>query len=103
MCGFDSHCELQAYPNRRGKRGSANCTSSHALLSWQSAWNSWDVPRLTLTAKSCPGKQRQAQIDGRGIQCIQVLIQLHAQRIVSIQGARNTDENLSEVGIDSPV
>src|ERR1700694_4550467 len=54
MCGFDSHCELQAYPNRRGKRGSANCTSSHALLSWQSAWNSWDVPRLTLTQKRLP-------------------------------------------------
>src|SRR5438045_6686395 len=61
------------------------------------------LDRRFVPAKSCPGKQRQAEIDGRGIQGIEVLIQLHAQGIVGIQGARDTDKNLSEVGIDSPV
>jgi hypothetical protein len=31
------------------------------------------------------------------------LIQLYSHGIVSIQGARNADEHLSKVGIDSPV
>ena len=43
------------------------------------------------------------EIDGRRIQCIQILIQLYSHAIFSIQGARNTDEHLSKVGIDSSV
>ena len=43
-----------------------------------------------------PRKQRQAQIDGGGIQRIQTLVEIHTDRI-------DADQDLGEVGKDTPV
>ena len=50
-----------------------------------------------------PGKQRKAQVNSGRIQCVQTLIQLHANRVRRIQQARDADQNLCEVGVDPPV
>src|SRR5208283_157262 len=50
-----------------------------------------------------PWKERQAEIDGGGIQSINRLIQVHAKRIVHIKGSGAGDQNLCEVGINSPI
>ena len=59
--------------------------------------------RALVTTKLRPGKHRQTQIDGRGIQRIQGLVQLHTQRFVAIQPARLGDERPREIGEDAPV
>src|SRR5438105_10816579 len=55
------------------------------------------------TAEPCPGKQRQTEIDGGGIQGIQIFTQRHPQGIVSIQRTGDTDDSLITVGIGSQV
>src|SRR3974377_654801 len=59
--------------------------------------------RRFVLAKASPGKQRQAQIDGGGIQGVDGLLQLDAERIVDVQMAGGANQSLSEVGIDAPV
>jgi hypothetical protein len=54
-------------------------------------------------AKFGPGKQRKAQVDGGRVQRVQTLIQLDADRIGRIQRPRDSDQHLSEVGVDAPV
>ena len=54
-------------------------------------------------AKRCPGKQRQAQIDRRGIQRVDGILQVHAEGLVHIELARDPDQVLRELGIDAPV
>ena len=53
--------------------------------------------------ESCPRKQRQAQIDGSGIQRIQAVIQVEAKRFVGIHGPRDGDQLHREIRIDAPV
>jgi len=50
-----------------------------------------------------PGKQRQAQVDRGGVQRIQTLIQVHTDRIGSIQRPRDSDQHLCEVGVDASI
>ena len=50
-----------------------------------------------------PRKQRQAQIDGGGIQRIQTLVEIHTDGIGSAEGSRDADQDLGEVGKDTPV
>ena len=52
---------------------------------------------------SCPGKQRHAQIDDRGIQGVDRVGQLQPQILVAIKPPRFRDQDGSEVGIDAPV
>ena len=54
-------------------------------------------------AKLRPGKQRQAQIDGRGIQGISRLIQLHTELLVGVEAAGLANQHLSEIGVDAPI
>jgi len=54
-------------------------------------------------AKRRPGKQGQAEVDGRGIQGIDGVGQLQAQVVLGIQRPGRPDEGLGELGIDPPV
>lgn len=54
-------------------------------------------------AKRCPGKYRQAQVYGRGIERVDGLGQLHPKRLVRIQAAREANQPLSEARVDAPV
>jgi len=50
-----------------------------------------------------PGKDRQAQVDGRGIERVDGLGEAGAEGVVGVEAARDADERLGEVGIDPPV
>jgi hypothetical protein len=53
--------------------------------------------------KRRPRKQRQAQIDRCGIQGVDGIFQIHAKGLVDIKSARDSNQVLSELGIDAPV
>jgi hypothetical protein len=59
--------------------------------------------RTLVTTELRPGKHRQTQIDGGGVQRIEGLVQLHAQRFVAIQQASLGDERPREIAEDAPV
>src|SRR6185312_8385858 len=50
-----------------------------------------------------PRKQAQAQVDGRRIESIDGLLQLHGKRFAGVQATGATNQHLGEVGVDSPV
>ena len=50
-----------------------------------------------------PREHRQAQVDRRGIECVNRLFEFHIERIVDIQYTSTTNQNLGEVGKDSPI
>ena len=54
-------------------------------------------------AKLGPGKQRQAQVDGGGIQGIDCLGEIHRKGILCIKAPSGTDQGMGELGIDAPV
>ena len=53
-------------------------------------------------AKRCPGKYRQTQVDGAGVEGIDRRVELHAKGLCRIKWPGNTDQVLREVGIDLP-
>ena len=55
------------------------------------------------TTKRGPGKQAQAQIDGRRVECVDSFVQFHAQRLVSIQVACSPNEYVREIGVNPPI
>ncbi len=54
-------------------------------------------------AKSRPGEQRKTKIDGGGIEGISGLLQVDSEAFLGIQLPGDADQNLGEVGIDTPV
>jgi hypothetical protein len=50
----------------------------------------------------CPRIDRQAQIDGRGVESIDRFVQIDADRIVRVQRPGNADQVLCQIGIDLP-
>lgn len=50
-----------------------------------------------------PGKQRQAQFDECGIECIDGLGQIECERLVGIELPGCGDQRLSELGVDAPI
>jgi hypothetical protein len=57
---------------------------------------------LVLT-KFGPREQRQAQVDGRGIQSVKAVLQVDAHRIAGVERPGDADQDLSEVGVNAPV
>ena len=53
--------------------------------------------------KSRPRKQAQTQVDRGRVQGVGGILQLHRQRIVTVQLSRASDQNVREVGEDAPV
>ena len=56
-----------------------------------------------VSAESCPGKQVQAQVNRRGIQSINRLVQLQSHRLVLVKGASTADEQLRQIEVNAPV
>ena len=54
-------------------------------------------------AKLRPRKQRQAQVDGGGVQRIQTLMQIDAHQITGVQRTGGRNQPLREIGEDTPV
>lgn len=53
--------------------------------------------------KRRPGKQRQTQVDRGRVERVGRLFQLDAERFLSVQRSRLSDEDLREVAVDAPV
>ena len=56
-----------------------------------------------VASESSPGEQRQAEIDGRGIERIGGMLELNAEAVVLVQVACPGDQDLGEVRVDPPV
>ena len=59
--------------------------------------------RGLVASELSPGEQRQAEIDGRGIQRVGGMLELNAEAIGLVQPPRPSDQDLSEVRVDPPV
>ena len=53
--------------------------------------------------KRRPGKDRQAQIDCRGVEGVNRLGQIHAEGFLGIQASRDADKSLGEARVDTPI
>ena len=53
--------------------------------------------------EGCPRKQRQTQIDGRGIERVDGVLEVHAEGFVEVEPARDANQVLRELGVDAPV
>ena len=54
-------------------------------------------------AKRRPRKHRETQIDRAGIQSVDRVVEIDAERFCGIEAAGNPDQRLGKVGIDAPV
>lgn len=61
------------------------------------------LDRTFVATKLSPGEKRQAQIDGRGIEPIHRLGQVHAEGFLAAKVARDADQYLGKVPVDAPV
>src|SRR5204863_306317 len=61
------------------------------------------LDRTFVAAKLSPGEQRQAQIDGRRVEGIHGLGQVHAERFVAVKIAGEPNQFLGEVAVNAPV
>ena len=53
--------------------------------------------------KSRPREQRKTKVDGGGVERIERVVEVHTDRIVHIQGPRDADKHLGEIGEDPPI
>src|ERR1041385_6047710 len=75
--------------------------------------NSWNVAaqveqgvefdRSFVFAKLGPGKERQAQIDSRGIERVNRLGQFDPEVVVYVEGAGASNQHVCNVGVDAPI
>src|SRR5581483_942938 len=56
-----------------------------------------------VTAKWCPGKERQAEIDRRRVERVGRVVQLHAEAVVGVKATSPGNQYLREVEVNSPV
>src|ERR1017187_1172035 len=54
-------------------------------------------------AERRPRKYRQAQINGRGVERVDRILQIDAEGLLCIQRSSDADQALSEIGVDAPV
>src|SRR5574340_959032 len=54
-------------------------------------------------AKRRPWKQRQAQIDGGGIQSIDRVVQIDGQGVLGVQAPRDPNQRLGKLAMDTPI
>src|SRR6266849_4438366 len=54
-------------------------------------------------AERCPRKYRQTEIDGRGVERIDSLLQFDTERFLHRQTPGDADQALGEIGVDAPV
>ena len=54
-------------------------------------------------AKVRPRKDRQAQVDGGGVESVDRIVEIKSQFLVGMEGTGDTDQGLGEIGVDAPV
>src|SRR5258707_13693384 len=54
-------------------------------------------------SKPGPRNQRQAEVDGRGIQCVDGVVEIDSDGVLHIHWPSQMDQHLSEIGEDPPV
>src|SRR5260370_8783066 len=59
--------------------------------------------RAFLLTEASPGEHRQAQVDGRRVQCVRAVLEFHAKRIVGVEATSALNEDLREIGEDTPI
>ncbi len=50
-----------------------------------------------------PGEQREAEIDGGGVERVNGLVEIDAEAVTDIQASGDADQGLGEVGVNAPV
>ena len=53
--------------------------------------------------KQRPGKNRQTQVDGGGIERVDGVVEIEPQILVGIEGSGNANQGLGEIGVDTPI
>ena len=53
-------------------------------------------------SKRSPGKHRQTQVDGAGVEGVDRRVEFQTERLLGVQGSRQANQMLGEVGIDLP-
>ena len=51
----------------------------------------------------CPGKDGQAQVDRRGIQGVNRVLEFHGQRFLLVELSGDADQMMGKIGVDAPV
>src|ERR1700692_1881820 len=64
---------------------------------------SMEFHRSFALAKLGPREERKTQVDGRGIEGVNRLLQRKAEVVVAVKLSGLFDEQMSEIGIDSPI
>ncbi len=54
-------------------------------------------------AKARPRKDAQAQVDSRGIECVDCLLQFSCKAVAGVKRSGGLDQAHGEVGVDAPV
>jgi len=62
-----------------------------------------ELDRSLVLPELSPGKEREAEIDDRGVQCIHRLVQFHAEGLAGVESSFLSNQDLGEIGIDPPV
>ena len=62
-----------------------------------------ELDRRFRGSKVCPGKERQTEVNRRRIQCVDGLLEVHAEALVAVELPRLADQHLRELGVDPPV
>ena len=55
------------------------------------------------SAKMCPWKDAQTQVDGRGVECIGRLLQFHRKAVAGVKHSGDLNEAYREILVDVPV
>ena len=50
-----------------------------------------------------PRKDRETEVDDRGVECVDRVGQRDGERLVDVEGPRGANEALREVGVDAPI
>src|SRR6187397_1289642 len=53
--------------------------------------------------KRRPRKHRQTKVDRRGVQRVDSVLEINAERLIEIQRPSDRDETLRKVGVDAPI
>ena len=53
--------------------------------------------------EACPGKDGQAQVDRRGIQGVNRVLEFYSQRFLVVELPGDADQMMGKIGVDAPV
>ena len=54
-------------------------------------------------AETCPGKNAQAQVDSRGVECVDRMLQLHGKAVAGVELSGSLDQAHREIHVDATI